>query len=239
MENRNKKQNRRRFTRRAAALYLGCALALVGVGAAARAAVQFRLAPETDAADPQTEPPATARFSLPAPTAPDHPDTAASETPTGGVYAPEAENEAVAAQDDGIERAAAFAQPLGNGIAKGFSHGDMVQSKTMGDWRVHNGADYPGAVGDPVKAVNNGVVKAVYDDVLWGTVVEVDHGDGLLAKYCGLGRGSTAAVGEQVQVNDRIGNLGEIPVEAADDAHLHLELWQDGEAVDPADVLGA
>lgn len=238
MENRSNKQKKHRPLRRGAALYLGCALALVGVGVAANTAVRFRVAPEADEAGPQTTAQQTARYSLPAPTAPAYPDEAATETPTGGVYAPDGEEDrAVAAQDDGITRAAAFAVPLENEIQKGFSDGALVRSKTMGDWRVHNGADYPGAVGDPVKAINNGVVKAVYDDALWGTVVEVDHGDGLLAKYCGLGRGSTAAVGETVKVGACIGYLGEIPAEAADDAHLHLELWQDDEAVDPADVL--
>ena len=167
------------------------------------------------------------------------------ETPTeaaeesGGVYAPEdAEGLAVAAQEDGIERAASFVTPLDGETDKGFSDGEMVQSATMGDWRVHNGVDFRGAVGDPVKAINNGVVKAVYDDVLWGTVVEIDHGDGLIAKYCGLGKGSTVEVGATVSVNDKVGNLGTIPIEAADETHLHLELWQDDAAIDPMRVLG-
>ena len=118
------------------------------------------------------------------------------------------------------------------------SNGDMVQSKTMGDWRVHNGVDFRGTVGDQVHAVNNGVVKSVYDDVLWGTVVEIDHGDGLTARYCGLGKGSTVAVGDKVHINDRIGNLGAVPVESADEVHLHLEMRQDGKTVNPLEVMG-
>ena len=89
-----------------------------------------------------------------------------------------------------------------------------------------------------MKAINNGVVKAVYDDVLWGTVVEIDHGQGMIAKYCGLGKGSTPEVGEKVKINDRVGNLGTIPIESADDVHLHLEILQDGKAVEPLAAMG-
>ena len=72
------------------------------------------------------------------------------------------------ASKDSVARAETFSLPLEAGIAKAYSNGEMVQSKTMGDWRVHNGVDFKGTVGDAVKAINNGVVKAVYDDVLLG-----------------------------------------------------------------------
>lgn len=85
-------------------------------------------------------------------------------------------------------------------------------SKTMGDWRTHNGTDYAGNIGDPVRAVNNGRVTRVYDDVLWGTTVEIDHLDGLTVRYCGLGKGSTVSEGDEVKINDKIGNLSEIAI---------------------------
>lgn len=146
--------------------------------------------------------------------------------------------EAAAPARPQIERAASFAPPMETQIRKGFSGGELVRSKTMGDWRTHNGTDFKGALGDSVKAINNGLVRAVYDDALWGTVVEIDHGGGLIAKYCGLGRGSTVSEGDAVQINDRVGNLSVIPAEAADDIHLHLELRQDGELIDPMSVIG-
>ena len=200
MENRKPKRAKKKLTRRAAVLYLTLAVCVLGVGVAARTAMNFQMKPQSDEAE-------------------------TTEAPTE-------------VQEDGIERAASFVTPLDGETDKGFSDGEMVQSATMGDWRVHNGVDFRGAVGDPVKAINNGVVKAVYDDVLWGTVVEIDHGDGLIAKYCGLGKGSTVEVGATVSVNDKVGNLGTIPIEAADETHLHLELWQDDAAIDPMRVLG-
>lgn len=131
-----------------------------------------------------------------------------------------------------------FALPLENGTAKGYSNGEIVKNLTTDDWRTHNGVDLTGVAGDPVKAINNGVVKEVYDGALWGTVVVIDHYGGLIAEYRGLGRGSTVTEGQTVKINDKVGNLGEIPIERKDGAHLHLEIYKDGKAVSPSDYLG-
>ena len=143
----------------------------------------------------------------------------------------------VLAEKNSVKREANFSYPMEGKPTKTYSNGEMVPSKTMQDWRTHNGVDFAGALGDPVKAINNGIVKAVYDDVLWGTVVEIDHGEGLLAKYCGLGKGSTVSAGDKVKINDKIGNLSEIPLEKADGVHLHLEIFQDGKLVDPLKAM--
>lgn len=225
----------KKFGKHTALLYAGLVIALCATFAVAKNAAAFRLTPKEadetqiaapsvkfDASDlaPYTQSPETTA----APTEPIPTETQPDE-------------QAVVAQEDGIARAEHFSLPLLSEVDKPFSGGDMVQSKTMGDWRVHNGVDFRGTVGDQVRAVNNGVVKAVYDDVLWGTVVEIDHGNGLVARYCGLGKGSTAAVGDKVKINDRIGNLGSVPVESADEVHLHFEMRQDGTAVDPMPIL--
>lgn len=234
---------RGKLGKRMAILYGVLALALVGSGLAARYATSLKL--HTDSPAPNTataESVPSARFDvsdLAEFTSPDAALTpsAKPKTPSEATTEAESEANAVLAQKDGVERAASFVLPLGGTVDKAFSNGEMVQSKTMGDWRAHNGVDFRGAVGDPVIAVNNGIVKAVYDDVLWGTVVEIDHGYGLLARYCGLGKGSTVEVGARVKINDRIGNLGAIPIESADEVHLHFETRQDGKAVDPFEAM--
>ena len=238
-----KQPRRGRLGNRVAILYGVLALALVGSGLAARYATSLKL--HTDSPAPNTataESVPSARFDvsdLAEFTSPDAALTpsAKPKTPSEATTEAESEANAVLAQKDGVERAASFVLPLGGTVDKAFSNGEMVQSKTMGDWRAHNGVDFRGTVGDPVIAVNNGIVKAVYDDVLWGTVVEIDHGKGLLARYCGLGKGSTVEVGARVKINDRIGNLGAIPIESADEVHLHFETRQDGKAVDPFEAM--
>ncbi len=136
------------------------------------------------------------------------------------------------------ERKKSFNLPMGNHVVKDYSNGEMVYSKTMGDWRVHNGVDFGGAAGNTVEAVEEGIITSVYDDSFWGTVVEIDHGDGMLVRYCGLKSGSTLPDGARVTKGEKIGTLGNIPVESGDGDHLHIEISIDGKTVDPLEALG-
>lgn len=131
-----------------------------------------------------------------------------------------------------------FALPSENNITKHFSGGEMVKNTTTDDWRAHTGIDIAGKVGDPVKAICDGTVTDVRDDDLWGTIVTIDHGNGIISEYRGLGRGSTPDVGTQIKINDKVGNLGEIPVENADGVHLHIEIREKGNIIDPEKVIG-
>ncbi|NLA76356.1 MAG: M23 family metallopeptidase [Clostridiales bacterium] len=131
-----------------------------------------------------------------------------------------------------------YSLPVGTDIGTDYSNGEMVYSATFEDWRTHNGIDFNGSSGDPVKAVSNGKVTAVYDDALWGTVVEIDHGEGMCARYCGLNKGSTPEKGAQVEINDVIGYLGLIPAEGLQGAHLHFEVRVNGKIDNPLKVLG-
>lgn len=238
-------ETKKKFKFRAGAVYAVLALCVAGVGIATWYSTSAKLLP--DAQSETTTEGITAKIAadelatVPDPVTPTSPDLPEDATPENNGDAENVTEEggvAVLASKDSVARAETFSLPLEAGIAKAYSNGEMVQSKTMGDWRVHNGVDFKGTVGDAVKAINNGVVKAVYDDVLWGTVVEIDHGQGMIAKYCGLGKGSTPEVGEKVKINDRVGNLGTIPIESADDVHLHLEILQDGKAVEPLAAMG-
>lgn len=131
-----------------------------------------------------------------------------------------------------------FALPSENKITKSFSGGEIVKNKTTDDWRTHTGTDIAGKTGDPINSISDGVVSGVRDDELWGTIVTVDCGNGIIAEYRGLGRGSTPDVGQKVKINDKIGNLGEIPIEKADGVHLHIEVTENGENIDPAKIMG-
>ena len=131
-----------------------------------------------------------------------------------------------------------FILPMGNHVIKDYSNGEMVFSKTMGDWRIHNGVDFGGASGNSVSAVEDGIITAVYDDSFWGTVIEIDHGDGMLVRYCGLKKGSTLPDGAKVTRGEKIGTLGNIPVESGDGDHLHIEISINGKTVDPLEALG-
>lgn len=130
-----------------------------------------------------------------------------------------------------------FAMPMGTDIIKDYSNGEMVFSKTMGDWRVHNGVDFSGSAGNDVVAIADGKITRVYDDSFWGTIVEIDHGNGMIARYCGIKKGTTPAEGTEIEKQGRIGSLGHVPVEIGEEDHLHLEITVDGEIVDPLKAM--
>lgn len=140
--------------------------------------------------------------------------------------------------DTTVPQSEYFALPSENKIIKHFSAGEMVKNNTTDDWRTHTGTDIAGTVGDPIKSICDGVVIGMRDDELWGTIVTVDNGFGFTVEYRGLGRGSTVDVGEEIKINDKIGNLGEIPLEKNDGPHLHIEVCENGKNIDPQKVMG-
>ncbi len=128
--------------------------------------------------------------------------------------------------------------PLGTDILKDYSPDTPSYNSTMGDWRTHNGVDFKGVEGDQVKAIAYGTVALIYEDTLYGTVMEIDHGNGVTAKYCGF-NAQTLQVkqGDTVDGGDLLGYLGAVPCEKTDLSHLHFEALYNGENVDPLELM--
>ena len=131
-----------------------------------------------------------------------------------------------------------YAFPLGNNVSREYSNGELIKNKTTDDWRTHNGVDINGNLGDSVKAICDGEVTEVREDPRWGVVVTINHSNGIVAVYHGLEKNSTVKAGATVKVNEKIGTLGEIPIEKDDGIHLHFEMFKDGNIVSPSDYLG-
>ncbi len=130
-----------------------------------------------------------------------------------------------------------YVLPMGNALQRAYSDGKLVYSPTMADWRTHDGADFAGENGQTVKALADGTVKSVGEDPLWGGVIVLDHGSGVVSHLCGVT--ASVNVGARVKVGQKLGTLSTIPCESAQGYHLHLEMTADGEYVDPVAVIGA
>ena len=107
----------------------------------------------------------------------------------------------------------------------------------MQDWRLHYGADFAGEEGQSVKAMAPGTVVSVENDALWGGVIEIDHGLGVVSRYCGAK--PIVKVGDAVEGGAPIGDLQTVPCECAQPPHLHLEMLVDGFPIDPVSVITA
>lgn len=104
-----------------------------------------------------------------------------------------------------------------------------------GGARMHKGMDYAGPRGTDIYAVGGGVVSFVGTKGGYGNVLEIDHGNGLMSRYAHLDQALVEA-GKVIQKSDRVALLGNTGRSTG--PHLHLEILQNGEAIDPQTYLG-
>ena len=99
----------------------------------------------------------------------------------------------------------------------------------------HPGIDIAAGMGSPVYAADSGVISMEgNDDSSYGNVIEIDHGNGFSTVYAHLSVIEVQAC-KSVYAGQRIGLAGKTG--NADGAHLHFEVIQDGEYIDPWSVL--
>ena len=131
-----------------------------------------------------------------------------------------------------------YVRPSGGVIIKPCSIKELAYSRTMNDWRVHNGLDIAAEKGEIVKSVAEGTVSDVMHDSLYGTTIVINQNDGLMVYYRGLNKDTAVREGENIAAGATIGTVGEIPCEAADGTHLHIEVMKENKYLDPADIFG-
>lgn len=148
--------------------------------------------------------------------------------------------------DDGNEPSAGvdapetkFVLPVDNAtLVRDCSLTELVYMPSLNMWRSHNGLDFAAAEGATVMSVADGVVKGVVSTTLEGTVVTIDHGNGLTSCIRSLAS-ACVAEGDAVKAGQAIGVAGTMLTELSDGVHVHLEMTAGGELVDPAEYLDA
>ena len=133
--------------------------------------------------------------------------------------------------------ATTFAYPLNGDIGKSFSDSELKFSNTYKDMRYHEGIDINCDKGTSVKACGNGTVVAVINDALLGIYIEIDHGNGVVARYCGLNKNVLVSEGDTVKLGEKLGSVDVVPSECVDAAHLHLEIFKDSKSIDPLSII--
>lgn len=145
------------------------------------------------------------------------------------------DEEVKAVSSDSIESLIVY--PTNNNVIKEFSDGKPTYSKTLGDWRVHDGVDLKAEKGSLVKSVNSGVVKDIYNDPSYGMTIVIEHDMGFVAYYSGLGDTTLVSKEDRVKTGQDIGSINDVPVEIAEEPHLHFMINKNGKFVDPISVL--
>lgn len=131
-----------------------------------------------------------------------------------------------------------YVKPVNGEITVGFSLETPVYSATLKDWRIHDGIDIAADLGTNVVAVNDGVVEKIESDDLFGVVVTVKHTDGQKSIYANLEDSVELEEGQIINRSDIIGKVGNTAIyEISDGPHLHFEMSENGEKIDPASVI--
>lgn len=108
--------------------------------------------------------------------------------------------------------------------------------------RMHTGIDISGSFGDPIVAARPGTVILVNNPVEgrnwggsgYGNYIVIDHGDGLATLYAHL-KSTNVTTMQQVRAGDRIGGCGSTGTSTG--AHLHFEVWINGNHTNPLSYL--
>ncbi len=188
---------------------------------------------------PEVTPPDTSSYYMPDPSynnSGDLPDPASDVTnPISDVpYTSEPEESEPESTDEPTPSKPTL--PVEGKISKHFDAKALQYSATFGDLRLHTGIDIAAKAGATVITAGEGTVTATDESAVWGKTVTVDHGDGLIFKYCGLDQ-IQVATGDRVIAGQTLGVVGNIPGECAEPSHLHLEATLNGVAVSPEDLF--
>lgn len=117
--------------------------------------------------------------------------------------------------------------PVGSGF--GFRYDPFDGHRAL-----HTGLDFPSPVGTPVLAAAGGVVLSVEQHAEYGTMLTLDHGNGLLTRYAHLSR-VDVQVGDIVRRRQPVAAVGSTGRSTG--PHLHFEVLVQGVPQNPARFL--
>ena len=125
------------------------------------------------------------------------------------------------------------AAPLSGNVTTLYAMENLSYNETTRDWRTHNGVDYACTQGAAVAAPVAGKVVSAGAEGNWGTVVVLEDAAGRFWRLCGVADPAVKA-GDTVAAGQKLGTVGTVGCECAEESHIHVEVKQGESYLDPA-----
>ena len=150
----------------------------------------------------------------------------------------DADETGVYTQNDVWSEPQKWVWPVEGEVSREYSVDALKYDVTMDDWRTHDALDISAEQGTAVCAAADGTVTSVEKDDLYGTTVTIDHGAGMKSSYSNLEDTPTVAAGDSVEAGDTIGAVGTSAIcEISQAPHVHVQVFKDGNSVNPQNYL--
>lgn len=124
-----------------------------------------------------------------------------------------------------------FIYPLNTKITSDFGNKRIYNNSIKS---YHSGTDFRAAIGTPLKAINNGIIKIAKNRFYAGNSVVIDHGQGVYSCYFHLSK-INLEVGDKVKKGQIIGLSGDTG--RVTGPHLHFSMRVNGILVDPMALI--
>ncbi|MFZ4843273.1 M23 family metallopeptidase [Mycetocola saprophilus] len=153
-----------------------------------------------------------------------------------GAMAPTGYNASSALEAYAGPSALGWWRPLPGPITSPYGPRGLICNSVGCSNSFHEGMDFAGASGTPVRAIFGGTVTFVGNAGAFGNRVIVDHGNGEVSLYGHLLTGSAeVTVGQTVEAGQILAGVGATGVVSG--PHLDLKIEVNGEMTDPAAFL--
>ncbi len=137
-----------------------------------------------------------------------------------------------------VAKVITFIMPVKSSTAVEDYTETLAYNSTLKRYQSHKAIDFFAEEGSPVYAVYGGTVSDIETTLLTGTTVTINHGNGLFTVYNSLADGEKVFVGQTVKQGTEIGAVSSSNrQESAEGAHLHFQVIENGEAINPAKYL--
>lgn len=127
-----------------------------------------------------------------------------------------------------------FIMPVDGVIMREYAKESLIFSQTLDEWVTHLGIDIKVDKTAVVKASSAGTVTAIKNDPRYGLTVVVEHTRGFKTVYSNLLTAEYVTIGQRVEAGQTLGTVGNTGTfEILDEYHLHFEILENEENVDP------